>query len=74
VPGREHSISTHLNPPPMDFRDYGIGAQILRDVGVRKMILLSDVTPRLANLPGYGLEVVDSIPLSLPDAQAVDSN
>jgi len=74
VPGREHSISTHLNPPPMDFRDYGIGAQILRDVGVRKMILLSDVTPRLANLPGYGLEVVDSIPLSLPDAQALDGD
>ena len=34
--------STHLSPPEADFRDYGIGAQILRDVGVRKMILLSD--------------------------------
>ena len=47
-----------------DFRDYGIGAQILRDVGVRKMIILSDATPRLANLPGYGLEVTGSMPLS----------
>ncbi len=56
--------STHLSPPEADFRDYGIGAQILRDVGVRKMILLSDQAPRLANLPGYGLEIVDSEPLS----------
>jgi 3,4-dihydroxy 2-butanone 4-phosphate synthase/GTP cyclohydrolase II len=56
--------STHLSPPEADFRDYGIGAQILRDVGVRKMILLSDQAPRLANLPGYGLEIVGNEPLS----------
>jgi 3,4-dihydroxy 2-butanone 4-phosphate synthase / GTP cyclohydrolase II len=56
--------STRLNAPEADFRDYGIGAQILRDVGVRKMILLSDRPPRLANLPGYGLEIVDHAPLS----------
>jgi 3,4-dihydroxy 2-butanone 4-phosphate synthase / GTP cyclohydrolase II len=56
--------STHLSPPEADFRDYGIGAQILRDVGVRKMILLSDQAPRLANLPGYGLEIIGSEPLS----------
>jgi 3,4-dihydroxy 2-butanone 4-phosphate synthase / GTP cyclohydrolase II len=57
--------STHLNAPEADFRDYGIGAQILRDVGVRKMILLTDKPPRLANLPGYGLEIVDHAPLSI---------
>ncbi|MGH7986607.1 MAG: 3,4-dihydroxy-2-butanone-4-phosphate synthase [Candidatus Binataceae bacterium] len=56
--------STHFNAPEADFRDYGIGAQILRDVGVRKMVLLTDKPPRLANLPGYGLEIVDSAPLS----------
>lgn len=56
--------STHLSPPEADFRDYGIGAQILRDVGVRKMILLSDQAPRLANLPGYGLEIVGNEALS----------
>jgi 3,4-dihydroxy 2-butanone 4-phosphate synthase/GTP cyclohydrolase II len=67
---RSVSISTHLTPPPVDFRDYGIGAQILRDVGVRKMILLSDTTPRLANLPGYGLEIVDSVKLAVPSQQA----
>jgi hypothetical protein len=31
---------------------------------VRKMIIMSDATPRLANLPGYGLEIVGSVPLS----------
>ncbi|MDO8432510.1 MAG: 3,4-dihydroxy-2-butanone-4-phosphate synthase [Candidatus Binatus sp.] len=51
------------------FRDYGIGAQILRDVGVRKMIMMSDATPRLANLPGYGLEIVGSVPLSTSTKQ-----
>ncbi|HUO05169.1 MAG TPA: 3,4-dihydroxy-2-butanone-4-phosphate synthase [Candidatus Binataceae bacterium] len=56
--------TTRFSTPEMDFRDYGIGAQILRDVGVRKMIILSDATPRLANLPGYGLEVVGTMPLS----------
>jgi 3,4-dihydroxy 2-butanone 4-phosphate synthase/GTP cyclohydrolase II len=56
--------STHFNAPEADFRDYGIGAQILRDVGVRQMVLLSDKLPRLANLPGYGLEIVDHAPLS----------
>jgi 3,4-dihydroxy 2-butanone 4-phosphate synthase/GTP cyclohydrolase II len=56
--------STRLNAPETDFRDYGIGAQILRDVGVRLMILLTDKPPRLANLPGYGLEIVDHAPLS----------
>ena len=57
--------STRLNAPEADFRDYGIGAQILRDVGVRKMVLLTDKPPRLANLPGYGLEIVDHAPLSI---------
>ena len=56
--------STRFNQPEADFRDYGIGAQILRQVGVRKMIIMSDVTPRLANLPGYGLEIVGSVPLT----------
>ena len=63
--------STHLSPPEADFRDYGIGAQILRDVGVRKMILLSDQAPRLANLPGYGLEIVGSERLSPADGDSV---
>jgi 3,4-dihydroxy 2-butanone 4-phosphate synthase/GTP cyclohydrolase II len=65
--------STRFNAPEADFRDYGIGAQILRDIGVRKMILLTDKPPRLANLPGYGLEIVDSAPLSSDGAEPLDA-
>jgi 3,4-dihydroxy 2-butanone 4-phosphate synthase / GTP cyclohydrolase II len=64
--------STRFNTPEADFRDYGIGAQILRDVGVRRMILLTDKPPRLANLPGYGLEIVDSAPLSVNGEAPLD--
>jgi 3,4-dihydroxy 2-butanone 4-phosphate synthase/GTP cyclohydrolase II len=49
---------------PSDFRDYGIGAQILRSLGVRKMRLLTNSPRRLVSLPGYGLEVVDCVPLN----------
>ena len=45
------------------FKDYGVGAQILRDMGVRKIRLLTNSPPRLPNISGYGLEVVDSVPL-----------
>lgn len=75
--GVSHKIrraSTHPNSPEADFRDYGVGAQILRDVGVRKMIILSDAAPRLANLPGYGLEIVDTIPLSTTERPPVSVN
>jgi 3,4-dihydroxy 2-butanone 4-phosphate synthase/GTP cyclohydrolase II len=44
-------------------RDYGIGAQILLDLGVRRMILLTSSTAKLAALEGFGLTVVDRIPL-----------
>ena len=64
--------STRLNAPETDFRDYGIGAQILRDVGVRQMVLLTDKPPRLANLPGYGLEIVDHAPLSIDGEAPLD--
>ena len=64
--------TTRLSAPEADFRDYGVGAQILREVGVRKMVLLTDKPPRLANLPGYGLEIVDSAPLSIEGQAPLD--
>jgi len=45
------------------YRDYGIGAQILRDLGVREMNLLSLSAGKLAALEGFGLSVVRKIPL-----------
>jgi len=49
----------------MDFREYGIGAQILRDVGVGKIRLLTNHPRRLVNLPGYGLEIVECVPIDM---------
>lgn len=45
-----------------DFREYGIGAQILRDLGVRKMRLLTNNRRNLVGLSGYGLEITALIP------------
>ncbi len=50
----------------MDERDYGIGAQILRDLGVRKMKLMSNNPTKRAGLMGYGLEIVDHVALEVP--------
>ncbi len=48
---------------PKDLREYGIGAQILVDCGVRKLRLISNSPGRLRGSEGYGLEVVESIPI-----------
>jgi 3,4-dihydroxy 2-butanone 4-phosphate synthase/GTP cyclohydrolase II len=48
-----------------DFREYGIGAQILRDIGVRKIRLLSNFPRNLVSLPGYGLEILECVPLQV---------
>lgn len=47
----------------MDKRDYGIGAQILRDLGINKIKLITNRPVKRAGLHGYGLEIVDHIPL-----------
>jgi 3,4-dihydroxy 2-butanone 4-phosphate synthase/GTP cyclohydrolase II len=46
-----------------DHRDYGVGAQILHDLGVRKMRLLTNNPVKFRALKGYGLEIVDRVPL-----------
>jgi 3,4-dihydroxy 2-butanone 4-phosphate synthase/GTP cyclohydrolase II len=48
-----------------DERDYGIGAQILRSVGIRKMKLMSNNPKKRTGLIGYGLEIVENIPLEI---------
>lgn len=48
-----------------DLRDYGIGAQILKDLGVRKMRLLTNNPRKIAGLKGYELEVVERVPLQI---------
>jgi 3,4-dihydroxy 2-butanone 4-phosphate synthase/GTP cyclohydrolase II len=48
-----------------DQRDYGIGAQILRDLGVKTMRLLTNNPRKFVGLEGYGLSVVESVPLEI---------
>ena len=48
-----------------DLRDYGIGAQILRDLGVRKMRLMTNNPKKVVGLRGYGLELVERVPLEI---------
>jgi 3,4-dihydroxy 2-butanone 4-phosphate synthase / GTP cyclohydrolase II len=50
----------------MDERDYGVGAQILRDLGIHKIRLISNNPKKRAGLMGYGLEIVDSIAIEIP--------
>jgi 3,4-dihydroxy 2-butanone 4-phosphate synthase/GTP cyclohydrolase II len=49
----------------MDERDYGIGAQILRDLGVSKMKLMSNNPKKRTGLVGYGLEIIENVPLQV---------
>ena len=51
---------------PVDLREYGIGAQILFHLGVRRMRLLTNNPKKIHGLSGYGLELVDQIPLETP--------
>ncbi len=48
---------------PPDMRDFGIGAQILRDLGVKKMRLMTNNPKKLVGLEGYGLEIVERVPI-----------
>jgi 3,4-dihydroxy 2-butanone 4-phosphate synthase / GTP cyclohydrolase II len=54
-------------PGTMPLRDYGIGAQILKDLGVRDMILLSNTERPIVGLEGYGLRVVEQRRLPAPE-------
>lgn len=49
-----------------DQRDYGVGAQILRELGVRKMRLMTNNPAKYVALSGYGLEIVERVPLEVP--------
>ena len=50
---------------PADAREYGTGAQILADLGVRSMRLLTNNPDKRAGLSGFGLEIVDRVPLEV---------
>ena len=52
-----------------DLRDYGVGAQILRDLGIRKMRLMTNNPKKIVGLEGYGLEVVERVPIEIPPSE-----
>jgi len=52
------------NSTAMDHRDFGVGAQILRDLGLTKLRLLTNRPRRYYGLDGFGLTVVEHVPVS----------
>jgi len=51
---------------PADLRDYGIGAQILVDLGVKSMRLMTNNPKKISGIEGYGLRIVEQVPLEVP--------
>ena len=65
--------STKSSDRAMEFREFGIGAQILRDVGVGKIRLLTNNPRRLVSLPGYGLDIIEAVPLEIDESDQSNS-
>ena len=57
---------------PADLRDYGIGAQILKDLGLQSLRLLTNNPRKIAGLQGYDLEVVERVPLQMPAKKKIN--
>ncbi len=49
-----------------DLRDYGLGAQILADLGIKKLRLMTNNPKKIVGLEGYGLEIVERVPIEMP--------
>ncbi|RDI43127.1 bifunctional 3,4-dihydroxy-2-butanone-4-phosphate synthase/GTP cyclohydrolase II [Falsibacillus pallidus] len=53
-----------------DLRDYGIGAQILKELGVREIKLLTNNPRKISGLKGHGLQVVERVPIQMPSSES----
>jgi len=69
----DNPTSSPDNLLKMDSRDYGIGAQILRDLGVRKIRLMTNGSGKRIGIVGYGLEIVETVSLSVPSSGTFSS-
>jgi len=66
MPNDSEALTSEIGgmlPPPMDLRTYGIGAQILADLGVHDMILLTNAHRNVVGLDGYGINIVGERPI-----------
>ena len=69
---QRYSAGLPPGSPALSLREFGIGAQILRDLGVSDMVMLSSSPVRMAALEGFGLKVVDSRPIAARTAAMAD--
>jgi 3,4-dihydroxy 2-butanone 4-phosphate synthase/GTP cyclohydrolase II len=65
IAARIRSRRTSLLGLPADKRDYGIGSQMLADLGINEMRLITNNPKKIAGLEGFGLTIVDRVPLNI---------
>jgi 3,4-dihydroxy 2-butanone 4-phosphate synthase/GTP cyclohydrolase II len=54
---------------PVDKRDYGIGSQILRDLGLRKIRIMTNNRRKIHGIEGFDLEIVERVPIQIPPGE-----
>ena len=71
-----HETTEAREEPDKDrvWREHGLGAQILQDIGVRRMRLMSNTSASFAALGGFGLEIAERVPLVTPVAESAEDN
>ena len=54
---------------PVDRRDYGVGAQIIRDLGLRQLRILTNNPKKVNRLEVYGMKIVEQLPIEIPPTE-----